>query len=229
MSDREDLLVADRTAPAIESFPLSDQQTRISPDMLATRTGAICSQVGLLAHEATRLSHEAGRHHGKAVGLQMDDRATEMARRPVSDLLASVSEAGFSWVGVARLLGVSVPAIRKWRQGEAVSGPNRGKLAQLVAFVEIVAKDHLVDDVASWMEVPLAGSRATGLDVYAAGSVNELVQYAASHMTTVELLSCAGLDADDSDQRFEVFSAPDGEPAIRPREYAHASAPSTSG
>ena len=151
-------------------------------------------------------------------GLQarLDSHTVEMASRSAPDLLAFVSDAGFSWVAVARLLGVSAPTIRKWRQGDPVSEPELVKLARFVAFCEIVTCDHLVTDAASWMETPLACSRATGLDIYEAGGASELVQYAAGHITAEALLSCAGIDPDESGDQFEIFRAGDGELAIRP-------------
>lgn len=154
--------------------------------------------------------------HSQAVQARLDSHTVEAASRSAPELLAFVADAGFSWVALARLLGVSAPAIRKWRQGDPVSEPELAKLARFVAFCEIVTCDHLVTDAASWMETPLACSRATGLDVYEADGINELVQYAAGHITAEDLLSCTEIDSDESGDQFEIFRAGDGELAIRP-------------
>ena len=166
--------------------------------------------------------------HSKALHARLDSRTAETASRSAPELLAFVSDAGFSWVAVARLLGVSAPAIRKWHHGDPVSEPELAKLARFVAFCEIVTYDHLVTDAASWMETPLARSRVTGLDVYEAGGADELVQYAAGHITAEDLLSCAGIDSDESDEQFEIFRAGDGELAIRPRIEHAACGPAAS-
>lgn len=153
---------------------------------------------------------------GKALQTRLDSHTVETASRSAPELLAFVADAGFSWVAVARLLGVSAPTIRKWRQGDPVGEPELAKLARFVAFCEIVTCDHLVTDPASWMETPLSRSRSTGLDIYEAGGANELVQYAAGNITVEDLLSCAGIDSDESGGQFEIFRAGDGELAIRP-------------
>ena len=111
---------------------------------------------------------------------------------------------------------MSIPAVRKWRQGNPLSGENRRNLAQLVAFVGVLEEDYLIRDSASWLDMPLAESGFTGIDVLASGHVLELMQYAAERMSSHELLDRVLPTWQDTlDERFEVYEAQDGERAIR--------------
>lgn len=111
-----------------------------------------------------------------------------------------------------------MPGLRKWRKGETVSGENRRKLAGVVAFVGILRRDHIIADVASWLDMPLAGSSLNGIDVYATGQIAELTEYAADHISGSQLLDRTIPEwRHGIDPTFEVFTADDGQRAIRMR------------
>ncbi|MDE2718261.1 MAG: hypothetical protein OXI33_14795 [Chloroflexota bacterium] len=149
---------------------------------------------------------------------QLEFRADAAAKRSPSDLLNELADKGYSWTSVTRVVGVSIPAIRKWRNGSSLSGDNRRRLAQLVALVNVLEEDYLIQDSASWLDMPLAQSSFTGIDVLAAGRAHELMQYAAEHVSSKDLLDSTIPDWRETlDDRFEVYEAPDGEPAIRVR------------
>ena len=188
------------------------ERTRPSDvDILAHEVGALRSGVGLLSEDVARI-------HGDSLRLQLDHRADTVARRSPVRLLDELAHWGFSWTSVARVLDVSIPAVRKWRQGNPLSGENRRNLARLVAFVDVLHEDYLISDGASWLDMQLAESSFTGIDVLATGHAHELMQYAAGHINSRDLLnSTFPTWRETVDDRFEVFEAPDGERAIRMR------------
>jgi transcriptional regulator with XRE-family HTH domain len=201
------------TAPSSSvAVPRIAQPTTLSSDVIANRAGALRNDVGLL-------SHDVAAFHSESLAMQLAARTDEAAKRAPTDLIEEIAALGFSWTGVARLCGVSIPALRKWRQGEPPSGENRRKLAQIVAFVGVVANDHLITDVASWLDVPLAGTSISGLELFAAGHVAELLEYAAEKLDSTLLLdrTVSGWRL-QIDSQFEVFDAEDGERAIRLRQ-----------
>lgn len=209
-----------KTLPSIGlSLPLVQPPTRVSPDVLVSDW--LASESGWLRSNLKLLGQDSEAIHSDALAHQLETRTLEAERQPVEDLLTFVSDSGFSWPAVARLLGVSVSDTRKWRQGEPVTNSNLKKLAQLVAFCEIMSEAHLVSHVASWMEseivVRSGDSYYTALDVYETGHISELVQYAAEHLSADDLLQHARLTFDEPEQ-FEIFRASDGEYAIRLRQ-----------
>ena len=194
--------------------PLIDQPTRLSPDIVANHAGALRHDVGVLSEDVKRT-------HGDSLRIQLEFRTDEALKRAPVDLLSELAGLGFSWTSIARLAGVSIPAIRKWRNGGTVSGGNRRKVAMLVALVGLLSEDHLIHDVASWLDIPLAGTSFTGIDVLAAGhdhGYHDLTAYASEHIRSCELLdrTVPGWRA-TLDDRFESYTAGDGEQAIRMR------------
>lgn len=199
------------TASSAVTTPKIDQPTRLSPDVVADSAGALRSDV-------LQLSADVAETHNRLLDIQLEARTDEAAKRSPLDLLGELSDLGFAWTSIARLVGVSVPGLRKWRQGESVSGDNRRRLARVVAFVNILNRHHMVSDVASWLDMPLADSGLTGIDVFAAGQIADLTEYAAQHITGSELLDRTMPEwRDDLETPFEVFTAGDGQRAIRMR------------
>ena len=211
MTEPTTQLAAEPTSASSVTTPHIDQPTRLSPDMVANRVGALRHGVGILSEDVAQV-------HGDSIRIQLESRTQEAAKRASADLLSELAGFGFSWTSIARIVGVSIPSIRKWRQGETASGENRRRLAELVALVGVLERDHLISDVASWLDVPLAESSLTGVDVLAAGHVHDLMELAADHIGSAELLDRAIPDWRDTlDDRFEAYQAEDGERAIRMR------------
>ena len=126
---------------------------------------------------------------------------------------------GFAWRQVAQMLGVSIPALRRWRTGERPTGENRRLISQLLAFVQILRDDHLVFEPASWMEVPLIrDAPVTPIDLYVSGALRVIHDLAAEKIGPE-----AALDAVDPKWReryrteWEVANGEDGSPVIRPK------------
>jgi hypothetical protein len=156
--------------------------------------------------------------HQQAVVTQLDIKARGFAKRSASDMLDELADEGFAWRDIAALAGVSVPALRRWRQGEQPTGAHRLAIARLIAMVDIIREDHLVSDVASWMEMPLVHEApVTAVDLAAAGRLQDVVDIAAGHSTGEDVLDRWQPGwRDRYRSEFEVFQTPDGELGTRP-------------
>ncbi len=211
MTESATPLIDEPTSATSVSTPHIDQPTRLSPDVMAKEAGSLRQDVGLLSQDVARV-------HGDSLDIQLESRTDEATKRAPADLLLELADLGFSWTAIARIVGVSIPAIRKWRHGEPTTGENRRSLAKLVALVGVLENDHLIADVASWLDIPLAESNITGIDVLVDGRIPDLVEHAAQHIGSAELLDRSFPDWRDSlDNQFEVYQAEDGERAIRMR------------
>lgn len=215
MTANEDLLTGDRTESAAVVRVTPPQRTRTSQDEYAEKFGYLRNQV-------TSMGHIVADSHDHALEAQLDSRTDQAATRAVPDLLSELADMGFAWRTIARLVGVTVAATRKWRQGQHVTGQNRRAVARLWAFVDVLRSEHLIQNVSSWMEVPLAGSSITAVDVYARGdeSAALLLLHAAGHISSDELLDRFEPNWRSSiDDRFEIVPGSDGEPIISMRAH----------
>lgn len=180
-------------------------ETRISPKSLNEEAGSLRSRVSQLS------DHTQNIHKDTAFG-EWRDRTSARGKQSPTRLLDELSGWGFSWRDVARMLRVSVPAVRKWRKEERISGDNRDRLAGLVAACDQVIEDYCVEEVGSWFEMPLMpGVPITPVDLMADSRVDLLFEYASGHTEAEAVLSI--LDPEWRDRYrsdFEVFRAADG-------------------
>ncbi|MGD9792196.1 MAG: hypothetical protein AB7V43_01840 [Acidimicrobiia bacterium] len=209
MSTVDRLLAVEGTRADALRVPELERPTRTSHDELAERAGFL--------RGATRhLLDDVADVHDRTIEIQLESRTDEAAKRSVQDLLDELADLGFAWRQIAQLVGVTVPAVRKWRQGDPASGSHRRDVARLLAFVDVLRSDHLVQDVPSWMEVPLAGSSITAVDVYSHGGARPLLLVAAGHLPTETMLdSFSPSWRDTRSDRFEIAAGSDGQPVIR--------------
>lgn len=142
----------------------------------------------------------------------------ELAEKPLLKLIERLNSLGFSWQGIARVSGVSVPALRKWRHGHSATGANRQRVAMVVAFCRIAEENYLIEDVAGWLETPLHPSAPiTGLDLVAEERFDLALELASTRMQDPESV----LDRFEPGwkeryaSQVEVFAAPDGLPGLR--------------
>ena len=209
MTESATPMIGEPTSAKSVNPPHIDELTRLSPDVLADQAGFLRQGVGVLTQDVAQV-------HGDLLQIQLESRTEEAAKRASADLLSELADLGFSWTAIARIVGVSIPSIRKWRHGETATGENRRKLARLVALVGVLESDHSISDVTSWLDIPLAGSNFTGIDVLANGRLSDVVEYAAEHIESTELLDRAlPTWRDAPHNQFEVYQAGDGELAIR--------------
>jgi hypothetical protein len=202
--------------------PEQVSRTRTIDEVVAD-AGHLRSRGRLLGEDVAETNRQVGEVHHQALAEQLDVKARGIARRSVGQMLNTLSDAGFAWRDIASLAGVSVPAVRRWRQGDAPTGPNRLAIARVVALVETLRDDHLVADVASWMEVPLVPEAPlTAIDLVAAGYSAEVVEIAAGHLDAEEVLDRWHPGWRESYRsEHEVFTASDGELATRPVTREH--------
>jgi hypothetical protein len=212
MSNTE-LLTGDRTRAESVVSPVLDRPTRTSQDQdeLAKRVGHLRAVTRVISEDAAGL-------HQRTIETQLRSRSEEAAKRSALDLLNELGDAGLAWRDIARMVGVTVPAVRKWRQGDQPTGRHRKAIARLLAFIDVLRSEHLILDVSSWLEMPLGASSATGIDAYAAGLIEALVMHAAGHTSAEQVLD--QLDPawrHAAVSRFEIFTAADGQAAIKMR------------
>jgi hypothetical protein len=150
-------------------------------------------------------------HFGRLVDLVALTIAARQEVSPVDGLER------LAWRTIARLVGVSVPAVQKWRKGEKMAPENLDKVATLLATCDLVAS-YSISDVAAWFEIPiLPGTPLRPLDLYLADRDELLLDWASHHLIDPVQV----LDQFDPNWRasyhsdFEVFEATDGELALR--------------
>lgn len=190
-----------------------------APDLTRT-TFPIHETVGWIRSSARAIDNTATGLHQQTWEMHIDELAASLGRSGVGDLLSRLSDWGFSWRDVARMLRVSVPAVQKWRRGETMTGANRLRLARVVALVSAIEDEALVSEPASWFEMPLVdGVHVSPTDFVEADLWAPLVDFALQHCE-----AAAALDQFDADWRasridnsFETFVDSDGVRAIRPK------------
>ncbi len=179
----------------------------------------LTEEVGFLNNQAKLLHNDAAELHKDVLFKEWTAATTALVRLDMPSLLSRLADCGFAWRDIARMIGVSVPAVQKWRRGGSVSGQSRTAAAAAAAACEVITRHYLVQDIASWFEAPIVvGYPITPLDLYAAGLVHLVFQLASGNADAEAVLT-----AFDADWRqtyrseFEVFEV-DGERALRPRE-----------
>src|SRR5262249_17751436 len=135
-------------------------------------------------HQAT------GELHQRSHYLEWTNRTTVRGRSSMHELLAELADLGFGWRDLARLIGVSVPAVQKWRRGDGGRGENRRKVASLLAACDLVTDHYGVQEVASWFEMPLlSGAPVTPIDLWAGGRSDLVFDYASGHSDSEQVLT----------------------------------------
>ena len=179
-------------------------------------------QTGFLRATAGVLRTEAGELQARMFEAALEERAAEHARLALQTLLTKLAGAGFAWRDVARLAGVSVPAVQKWRAGGGAAPEHRRRVAKIAALCDLMSSQQFgIEDVVSWLEMRLRPDvPVTGMDLLAAGRTDLLLRWAAHTDAGPEAI----LDDFEPgwrrvyDHPYEVFTAADGHPGIRFRD-----------
>lgn len=161
---------------------------------------------------------EAGRREVREWDL--DERTAAKARHDALTLLDELStDRGFTWSDIARLCGVSVSAVRKWRAGESPSPERRRSLARLAAFVDLLDEIAPVADPATWMLMRLVDSHTvTAADLYLDGRSNDVLEHAQGHLGVTDLLDHWNADwREDTRSDWKIVVAADSERSITRR------------
>jgi hypothetical protein len=184
---------------------------------IAERARDLAEQAGYLRNRTALVNDDAAVVHHDALHIQLEVRTSQLVKQNPARLLEQLSELGFAWRDIARMVGVSVPALRRWRVGELPNGDNRRAIAQLLAFAQIIRDDQLVFEPASWMEVPIVGDApTTPIDLYASGQIDIIYDLAAEHCSPEVALDTAEPGWRDKYRSdWEVDTAEDGQPFIR--------------
>lgn len=197
-----------RTLEDVTQAPVPEKTNTISD---------IVEDAGVLRSQSRMLNEGVNDLHHSAFSAQFAQKSHQLAQVGARTLLDRLSSAGFSWRDIARMNGVSVPAVRRWRRGESPTPDHLFGIARIVALKEIVEQNNPVADVASWLELPLCPPfPITGIDLAASGHFQELFDLAGYHDTpdtVLDRIHPEWRDFQNSD--FEVFEADDGEMGIR--------------
>lgn len=206
------------TDVAIERPTAADTAAPPVPPLATTQH--LIPQVSMLRYRANDVHADVSTLGRSIYDINLKERTAAQERSSINTLLASVTQAGVGWAALSRLLKISVPAIRKWRQGQGASPQNREALAELSALIQMLDEQFMVEDPASWLEIPLAGTNTSLVDLYAAGRTDLILDYAGRWIKSADQV----MDAFDpawrakvSKQEFETYIAADGQPAVRRR------------
>ena len=188
----------------------------------ATPTYASLAERTALLRDPVQLTQaDVGELHRTVQIGDLDERASRVAVQEPSDLLeALATEFGLSWTTIARMVGVTDAAVRKWRRGEPIAPENRRRLARGVAFLQILGT-FPVQDSASWLEMRISDDATiTAVDLFSEGRADLLFELVGNRATPHQVLE--GFDPNwrhiyAVDERFAVVEGPDGDPVITQR------------
>lgn len=206
----------------LEDAGTAGGQVTPAPAVPATRTATkvLTADIGWNRDRARFLHQDLDDLHRRSHLVEWRTRAAERARSSTGVLLEELAEMGFAWRDIARLVGVTVPAVQKWRRGESATGENRARLASLLAACDLIGEHYMIEDLATWFEVPLVvGVPLSPLDLYAAQRVDLVFEHAVGNSDPAQLLTAFDPDwREDYKSDFEAFRAPDGALSLRPRD-----------
>lgn len=146
--------------------------------------------------------HREARQHGRGVVGRLDrehhdyheagysDLLRTAAARPTRDLLDELAtEYGLAWVDLSRMIGVSVPAIRKWRMSGEPTADNHERVAQVWAFLAALRRNLGIDEPAVWLGRRLEpGFTVTPRHLWARERVPTLLDMAAGGTRAIDAL-----------------------------------------
>jgi hypothetical protein len=158
--------------------------------------------------------------HNDVQQEELDQRAYGLESVASEDILNALGNMGFLWSLVARVVGVSPTAVRKWRRGEQVSPAYHQSLAEFLAFCQFVGEvdPRIQNGVPYWLETPVVSETTlTRLDLYLMGHRIELLNIAAERLTSHAALDKAVPNWSEKyarDNRFRTVFDDEGVPTI---------------
>lgn len=192
------------------------------PPISKTRTvvKVLTEDIGWIRRQARDLHEATHELHQRSHYVEWHALTSQRGRSSTRDMLDELADVGFAWRDVARLVGVSVPAVQKWRRGEGTTGENRHKVASLLAACDLVSEHYGIQEVASWFEMPLQlGVPVSPVDLWAGGRPDLVFDHASGHTDADQILTAWDPEWRDRYRSdFEVFRAGDGQLSIRPKE-----------
>lgn len=155
-------------------------------------TAALTDESGVLRKRARLLGEEIEQAHETSYQYMVEWRIMTNRRAVMKSthLLIELADLGFAWRDIARLMGVSVPAVQKWRRGGGARRLNQLKLAALLAGCDLIIRHCHIEEIASWFEMPLVDDApVTPIDLWAAGNQQLVFEHANGHIDPVAILS----------------------------------------
>jgi hypothetical protein len=114
---------------------------------------------------------------------ELQRRVEKLQRRRPDELLEVLAgDFGMSWTAISKLVGVSIPAVRKWRGHGSISPAHAADIAQLAGLCEFLESTGVADparwlDTRVWPDVPIrradlvASNRLDLISAYASGRI----------------------------------------------------------
>jgi len=186
-----------------------------SPDLLVARTAELRDSVDDLSTNVETL-------HSNSQELQLAHVAAELELVKAPELLGELADQFvLPWALLARTIGVTPAAVRKWRRGERITPQYHQRLAEFVAFCRVLAqRDPRIDDVGHWLEMSVASSAdVSRADLYIDGHRTELLDIARRSSTGEQVLDAADPGWRDRIARarhFQVVRHEDGSTSLVP-------------
>lgn len=170
-----------------------------------------------LVTKVTNLNNDVRETYVEVLAQEWRIRTQQRGQASVRELLELLADQGFAWRDIARMVGVSVPAIQKWRKGEKASGENRVKLASLIAAQDLIASQYQIQEIESWFEMPIVeGISITPIDLWAANETFLVLEYASGHLDPEAALTRFDPSwRENFESKFESFRGEDGQMSIR--------------
>lgn len=195
----------------------SDSATASSLSETRLTASRLTAEVGGNRSVARMLREDLDNLHKRIHDVEWRTVAAERGKSSVSTMLVELADLGFAWRDIAKLVNVSVPAVQKWRKGEKASGDSRIRIASLLAACDLITSHYMVDEIASWFEMPLSThAPITPISLYAASRADLVFEFANGHVDPEELLSEFEPDwRERYRSEFEVFEAGDGNRSLR--------------
>ncbi len=204
---------------ALETGTRTQSEQVVDLGRLHIRTAELRDSTATLAADVTEI-HESSQEIELAALTQKLESSS-----PVDLLDEMADDFVFPWAVLARVIGVTPAAIRKWRRGETVTPGFHHSLAAFVAFCRLLRKrEPRIENVARWMEMPAAArSDITRVDLYIDGHRTPLLDMSAVRVTGEQVLDDtdpAWRDRAARSGRFKVLRHEDGSTSIVPRTDA---------
>jgi transcriptional regulator with XRE-family HTH domain len=155
------------------------------------------------------------------VSKSLDAAAAVYAQDAPQDVIRQLTDLGVNQLVIARALGVTPTAVRKWKRGETAKSDHRGRLARLAATHALLTETGL-HDPAGWLDIPISSeSTLTPLDLFIGGRADLSVLLAARLMEPHEVLDAyapAWRQTYPIDPDYEVVMLGDGSRSAVPRK-----------
>ncbi len=146
--------------------------------------GEVESQASGLRNQESHATERIETHYA----AQIESHAQGYNTGDGKDLLRMLAvDHAMAWVDIAKMLSVSVPAVRKWRMSGGVTPENLAKLAHLCAFVDLLSE--LGVRPASWLSTPMiAGHTVAPKHLYSEPNASTLLDLVSNGQTARDVL-----------------------------------------